>query len=126
MRQTKIGLLRGMLLVALVATVPAAANGARESTPSIDVHASNGNTPFQGDTPSLVTVSPNGDGFREAVTIRYHLESDARVRVDSRLHGVYGRRLQADIGAIAAGDHVYRWTPPPRPVPATYELRISA
>ena len=74
---------------------------------------------------TLVTVSPNGDHFREAVTIRYHLRSESRVRFDFTLHGVNGRRLQADIGGLAAGDHVFHWTPPPRPVPASYALRIS-
>jgi hypothetical protein len=115
----------GMLLVATaIACMPAAATCA-ETGPFLIVRASNGGTPFQGDTSTLVTVSPNGDGYREAVTIHYRLREDACVRVDASRHGAARRRRQADLGLVTAGAHVYRWLPPPRPVPGSYLLRLS-
>ena len=123
MPQPRVALALTIVSVVLV-VLPAAATCSASTTPFLVVRASNGGTPFQGDSSTLVTVSPNGDHFRDAVTIRYWLRGAAAVRLDWARHGAAGRQLQADLGRTSAGDHVYQWVPPARPAPASYVLRL--
>ena len=125
MPQPRLAVVLALVSVVLV-LLPAAATCATSSPPFLVVRASNGGSPFQGDSPTLVTVSPNGDHFRDTVTIHYWLSAPAYVRLDSARHGTVGRRLQADLGRTSAGAHVYWWTPPARPAPASYALRLQA
>ena len=123
MPQPRVALALTIVSVVLV-VLPAAATCSASTTPFVVVRASDGGTPFQGDSSTLVTVSPNGDHFRDAVTIRYWLRGAAAVRLDWARHGAAGRQLQADLGRTLAGDHVYQWVPPARPAPASYVLRL--
>ena len=125
MPQPRLAVALALVSVVLV-LLPAAATCATSSPPFLVVRASNGGSPFQGDSPTLVTVSPNGDHFRDTVTIHYWLSAPAYVRLDSARHGTVGRRLRADLGRTSAGAHVYWWTPPARPAPASYALRLQA
>jgi hypothetical protein len=92
----------------------------------LEVWADNGGKPFLGDGRTLVTVSPNGDGYRDVVVIHYRSAVSADVRISVAGHGAGIVRFPASSQPVAAGNHVYRWSPPPRPVPASYLLRVSA
>src|SRR5881227_3661759 len=92
---------------------------------ALTVRADNGASPFKGDGAALVTVSPNGDGFREAAVIHYRLAADSLVRFDVVRHGAVARSLDS-AQRVSAGDHVYRFTPPARPVPAAYLIHVVA
>jgi hypothetical protein len=91
----------------------------------LSVSAGNGGRPFIGDGPTLVTVSPNGDGYRDSLIVRYRLGASATVRFDVGRHGATTRALAAASQA-SAGEHVYAWRPPSLPVPAAYTLRVGA
>ena len=59
------------------------ARGAQLAAPRLlDLHVTNGSTPFQGDGPMLTTISPNGDGFRDAVHVLFKLTTPATVQLD--------------------------------------------
>jgi N,N-dimethylformamidase beta subunit-like protein len=108
-------------LVALVGS----SSCAQSSDGLLQVRVENGAAPFAGDGPTVATVSPNGDGYRDAVLIHYRLAGRAVVGFGIARHGSEGRSL-ATASSTAAGDHVYRWVPPSRPVPASYIVRVSA
>jgi hypothetical protein len=72
-----------------------------------------------------VTVSPNGDGYRDAAVIHYRLGVSATVRFGIATHGAHGRAL-ADAAMMDAGEHTYRWFPPATPVPAAYLVHVTA
>src|SRR4051812_40252264 len=119
--------MKRLLTTGIVAAslVPSAAC-ATHVAPALVVHADNGATRFKGDTPTLVTVSPNGDGFRDSVAIHLRLRDAATVRFHYARHGDLARRELTGTGPLAAGDHVYRWAPPSLPAPATYVVGIDA
>lgn len=100
---------------------PSAGRGAE---PWLRVSVESGGTPFRGDGPTLVTVSPNGDGYRDAVLVHYRVRRDSFVRFQIARHGAATRAL-ARSRQVAVGDHVLRWAPPSRPLPASYLLRVS-
>jgi hypothetical protein len=97
----------------------------QRSAPALVVWADNGGSPFLGDGPTLVTVSPNGDGYRDTAVIHYRTAVvSSFVRFDVVRHGAVSRML-ASVERPSTSEHVYRWTPPSRPVPAAYVLHIS-
>src|SRR2546429_9966815 len=67
------------MIVVLAAAVALAT--APPAPPLLDLRVSNGSAPFAGDRRLLTTVSPNGDGFRDAAVVRFRLSSAATVRV---------------------------------------------
>src|SRR4051812_5266423 len=119
--------MKSLLTAVIVAAslVPSAAC-AMHATPALLVRADNGATRFKGDTATRVTVSPNGDGFRDSVAIHLHLRDASSIRFHYDRHGEAARRELTATGPLGAGDHLYRWTPPSRPVPATYVVAIDA
>src|SRR5256886_16265426 len=64
-------------LTAAIATAPAAARP--EAPRLLGLEVTNGSTPFFGDNALLTTVSPNGDGFRDAAHVSFRLTAPARV-----------------------------------------------
>jgi len=68
--------LRGLVVTLLVLATSAPAAAAPRLT---GLHIDNGSTPFLGDGRLLTTVSPNGDGFRDAVHLHFRLSAPARV-----------------------------------------------
>lgn len=97
----------------------------------VDLRVSNGSAPFAGDRRLLTTVSPNGDGFRDAAVVRFVLTRAATVRLDAVATqmvraGRTGttvvwsttRRLPAGPGRIV-------WRPSRRTQPRTYILRLT-
>jgi hypothetical protein len=95
---------------------------ARSPGPSLVVRADDGVTSASGDLAAAVTVSPNRDGYRDAVVIHYRVDADSLVRFDVSRHGTAAWSASR---RVAAGDHLFRWAPPARPMPAAYLVRVS-
>jgi hypothetical protein len=79
----------------------------------------NGARPFAGDRPDLTTISPNGDGYRDAATIRYASGGAARFEVDRADRK--GPVLVEE--RVAAGE--LTWAPPANQPPGTYVVHVT-
>jgi hypothetical protein len=96
-----------------------------------DLRVSNGDTPFQGDRRLLTTVSPNGDGFRDAAVVSFRLDRAATVRVQAvRTDTIrIGRPAEAAVWSRAfrlkAGRQRLVWRPAQTIPPRTYILRMT-
>jgi hypothetical protein len=100
----------------------------------LDLRVTNGSTPFLGDGPLLTTVSPNGDGFRDAAHIHFRLAAPARVALavvqtdtatsdpEAQSGGVLQRLAPR---ALGAGAHELVWRPSRDTPPRTYVLRLT-
>src|SRR3954462_10609300 len=102
----------------LAAAPPASAHAAAPSLYGLQL--TNGSTPFLGDGRLLTTVSPNGDGFRDAAHASFRLTAPARVsavvsQTDSASSDpeVAATRVVARIPArlLARGAQQIVWTP---------------
>jgi hypothetical protein len=115
------------LLLTCIALLPALPASSACSSPGIAstllVWADNGGAPFLSDGPRVVTVSPNADGFHDAAAIHYRVSVRSIVRFEVTRHGATAVALTSR--AALPGDHVYRWRPPARPVPAAYVLHVD-
>jgi hypothetical protein len=95
-----------------------------------DLHVTNGSAPFAGDRRLLTTVSPNGDGFRDAATVHFRLTRPASVRLDV----VATNMIRAGKGGTSSVWHTSRvfgagpgsltWRPARSTQPRTYILRL--
>jgi hypothetical protein len=98
----------------------------------LGVHVSNGSTPFQGDGALLTTVSPNGDGFRDAAHVAFTLTAPATVELDVVQTDTLGGEdpvaqvVQRIHRHFAAGDGALVWRPSRTTPPRTYVLRLIA
>jgi hypothetical protein len=97
-----------------------------------DLRVSNGDTPFAGDGRLLTTVSPNGDGFRDAAIVRFRLTAPARVRLEAvrtetiRVGRPSSEVVWATTRQLGAGPQRLVWRPAPSTPPRTYVLRLTA
>jgi hypothetical protein len=120
----------GLALAAALATVlvgGAAPAGTTELLSAVSV--ANDGVPFAGDGARFATVSPNGDGFRDAAVVHFRLAQPARVTLAAFAsgEGAAGPRLVAQRTArLAAGSHGLRWQPRETLAPRTYMLRLTA
>ena len=100
----------------------------------VGVTVDNGSSPYLGDGAQLTTVSPNGDGFRDAARIHFSLTAAARVSLDvverdtvkgDPEHG--SQTVVAHVAArrLAPGPHTWTWRPPKTTKPRTYVLRLG-
>jgi hypothetical protein len=95
-----------------------------------DLHVTNGSAPFADDRRLLTTVSPNGDGFRDAAIVHFRLTRPASVRLDV----VATNMIRAGRGGTSSVWHTTRlfgtgpgtliWRPAPSTQPRTYILRL--
>jgi hypothetical protein len=67
------------LALLLAAAFPQTAAAKQAPPQLLGLHVTNGSTPYLGDRRLLTTISPNGDGFRDAAHIVFRLASPARV-----------------------------------------------
>jgi hypothetical protein len=101
------------------------------ATPTLsNVHVSAGPRPFGGDGPSLATVSPNGDGFRDAATVAFRLDRAATVRLEVVETQQAGEEQSAHVvwiaqRAFASGSGQLVWRPARTTQPRTYILRLT-
>ncbi|MBA3718154.1 MAG: hypothetical protein H0W87_08015, partial [Actinobacteria bacterium] len=95
------------------------------------LRVSNGDSPFQGDRRLLTTVSPNGDGFRDAAIVSFRLDRAATVRMDAvRTDTIRSTRPASQIVwsksvRLEAGRHRLVWQPARTTPPRTYILRLT-
>jgi hypothetical protein len=112
-----------ILAAALAATSP--------SPQLLDVRVTNGSTAFAGDRRLLTTVSPNGDGFRDAAVVSFRLSRDARVRMDVvatemvRAGKTGTTIVWSTTGRFPAGPGTLTWRPARSTQPRTYILRLT-
>jgi len=95
-----------------------------------DISVTNGSIPFAGDRALLTTVSPNGDGFRDAAIVHFRLTAAARVQLDVVATNLV-RAGQTGTSAVwhtartfAAGPGTLVWRPARSTQPRTYILRL--
>jgi hypothetical protein len=125
---------RVAILVPLIAVVVAAPAQAQAGGPRLlGLRVTNGSTPFLGDGRLLATVSPNGDGFRDAAHLYFRLTAPARislevVRTDTATADpeVASSNVIARIAArrFPQGPGEIVWTPEPATPPRTYILQV--
>ena len=98
--------------------------------PLQDLHVTNGSVPFASDRRLLTTVSPNGDGFRDAAYVHFRLARPARVELDVvatnmiRAGKTGTSRVWHTARVFAAGPAVLAWHPARTTQPRTYILRL--
>jgi hypothetical protein len=96
-----------------------------------DISVSDGSAPFAGDRRLLTTVSPNGDGFRDAAVLHFRLTRAATVRVSAvatqmiRAGRTGTTTVWATTRTLRAGRNRVVWRPARTSEPRTYILRIS-
>jgi hypothetical protein len=114
------------LILVVVLLVPVSfASEPSHAAALVPATADNGDSPFAGDGPLLTTISPNGDGFRDAAAIRIVLPRPSRVELDitearRRPKVVYTRAVW-----LPAGENTVSWAPPPGTPPETYRVRMK-
>ena len=112
-------------MLALLAVVAAAT-----SPQLLDVKVDNGSTPFFRDGRYLTTVSPNGDGFRDAAHVAFRLTAPATVQLDvlqtdtQRGERATTTLVQSLRRSFAAGPAELVWRPARAITPRTYQLRL--
>jgi hypothetical protein len=123
-----------LLALVLAASASGAADAAVTPPRLLAMRVTNGSTPYRGDGRLLTTVSPNGDGFRDAAVVRFRLAVRARVA----LTVVQTDTATTDPEATAAGvvqrlaprmfppgNHAIVWRPRAATPPRTYVLRLA-
>ena len=116
-----------MIPLALVLALLAAPAGPHLA----DLRVGNGAGPFAGDRRLVTTVSPNGDGFRDAAIVRFRLDEPAVVR----LHVLRTDTIREGRPAVAvvwsarrslsAGPGWIVWRPARSTPPRTYIVRLT-
>src|SRR3954449_10286532 len=115
-------------LAAGIAVGAAASAPAQTGPPRLlGLRASNGGTPFAGDTPWLATVSPNRDGFRDRAQFRFKLDRPATVEVRVVATDEVRRPVQTIWSTrrrLTAGPHTVVWQPARSTPDRTYLVRF--
>jgi hypothetical protein len=119
-------------MLALLAALLAAGHAAAAPAPRLlDVKITNGSTPFFRDGRYLATVSPNGDGFRDAAHVQFRLTAPGQVRLDVvQTDTQHGERatttvLQTLRRSFREGAGELIWRPARTTTPRTYLLRLT-
>jgi hypothetical protein len=102
------------------------ANGARTAAPQLlDLSIDNGATRFAGDTQLLTTISPNGDGFRDAANVHFRLRAGATVTMDVTRTVKVPTVIYTLTATFGPGRHTMSWHPAPTLNPRTYLIRMT-
>src|SRR4051794_26609226 len=121
-----------LVLTAAIATAPAASRP--EAPGLLGLQVTNGSTRFLGDSPLLTTVSPNGDGFRDAVHVSFRLTAPARislavVQTDTAVSDPEAAAAHViariPVRAFPAGAGELVWQPAGGTPPRTYVLQLT-
>ena len=119
------------LAALLLAQAGAAAAPAARAPRLLDLRVTNGSTPYRGDGRLLATVSPNGDGFRDAAHVLFRLSAPATVELDVvqtdalRAEGASTRVVQRVRRALPKGPGELVWRPARATPPRTYVLALT-
>ena len=128
--------MRRIALPALLALMLAGPSGsAAAAAPQLyGLRVTNGSTPFAGDGPMLATVSPNGDGFRDAAYVQFRLAAPARVSLEIVRTDAAETDPEASSARVVQrlaprvlprGPNVIVWKPPASIPPRTYVVRLA-
>jgi hypothetical protein len=96
----------------------------------VGLAVSSGPHPFAGDGRMLATVSPNGDGVRDAAAVSFRLTRPAIVRLEAvrtdtiRVGRPLGQPIWGRTWRLRAGTHRLTWRPARSTPPRTYVLRL--
>jgi hypothetical protein len=116
-------------VIAVVASLALAApaHASSLSEPALyGLHVSNGSTPFEGDTPLLTTITPNGDGFRDRALISFRLRRVATVTIDVTQTVKTPTTVYTLRETLGPGTHTFVWSPAANLEPRTYLVRFTA
>jgi hypothetical protein len=117
--------MRAVVLVALAALAVAPAAVSDRRAPSVaGLTVGNGGAPYAGDRPTLATISPNGDRYRDAARIRFRLDEPATVTVVVAAVGHRARKVFDRTRRLGAGAHTVEWRPRGWLRPRTYVVRL--
>ncbi|HET7648876.1 MAG TPA: N,N-dimethylformamidase beta subunit family domain-containing protein [Gaiellaceae bacterium] len=117
-----------VLAALLVAGVAQASPGEKVKSDApqlLDLRLDNGSTPFAGDSTSLTTVSPNGDGFRDVVRVRFRLRAAATVTMDVTRTVKVPHVIYTLTEKLGPGAHTMTWQPLDKLNPRTYLIRMT-
>jgi N,N-dimethylformamidase beta subunit-like, C-terminal len=119
---------RRFVMVVLAALAYAApAHAGTPLTPQLlDLRVDNGSTRFQGDTRLLTTISPNGDGFRDAAYVTFRLREVATVTMDVTRTVKVPHVVYTLTQTFGRGVHTMVWKPSDTTRPRTYLIRLTA
>ncbi len=85
--------------------------------------------PFARDRPLLATVSPNGDGYRDFVDVRFYLTLAAKVRIRAQVTRRTFQRVAQPQWVVKRrmnpGWQSVRWRPSPDLEPTTYAIVLT-
>jgi hypothetical protein len=116
----------------VIAALLAAAVGTSLPAPALlQLRVSNDSAPFAGDRALLTTVSPNGDGFRDAAVVRFVLTRAATVRMDAvatqmvRAGQTGTTVVWSTTRRMLRGPGRLAWHPARSTQPRTYILRLT-
>jgi N,N-dimethylformamidase beta subunit-like, C-terminal len=91
----------------------------------IHLRADNGSSPFAGDSALLTTISPNGDGFREAANISFTLKEAATVTMSVTRTVKVPTSLYTLTAQFGRGRHTMTWAAAPNLNPRTYLVQLT-
>jgi len=91
----------------------------------LDAHTRS-RAPFQGDDERLTTISPNGDGLRDAARIRFTLSERARVRFEVTRTVSSPQTVYELTANLRPGRKTFTWHPPKAMGARTYLVRLTA
>ena len=112
------------LLLVVACSSHSSAN-ARSSLPrAAEFSVTNGGLPFAGDHRLLTTISPNGDGVRDAATIHFRLTKSAAVHIEIREARPPRRLVFDQVSKLGNGAQEIVWAPA-EAVPGTYQVRLD-
>src|SRR6185369_816353 len=84
---------------------------------------------YAGDRPMLATVSPNGDGYRDLVRIRFYVTASAHVTVRAQATQRNFQRIAQPAWSVrrrvTRGWQEVTWRPAPAIEPTTYVMLIT-
>jgi hypothetical protein len=124
-----------LILPALLAGPPIAGADPPAAPPSARVHLEakylsvSSDDPYARDRPLLATVSPNGDGYRDFVDVRFYLTSATQVTIRAQpTQRTFQRVTQPQWGVrrrMERGWQTVRWRPSPGLDPMTYVIVLT-
>ena len=98
----------------------------------LELGVGDGDAPFTGDRRLLTTVSPNGDGFRDAAVVSFRLDRPATVTMEAvrtdtaGSYGVKEATIWQTVKRLGRGRHRLEWRPRRSTPERTYILRLTA
>jgi hypothetical protein len=91
-----------------------------------DLRVDNGGSPFAGDSRWLATISPNGDGFRDAAFVRFTLAEPATVTMQVARTVTTPTVIWQVTERLGRGRHALEWAPTTPLNPRTYLVLLKA